>query len=401
MTNRLFDDNPYLMAHSTSVTSCNKAEGGYAITSADTIFYPRGGGQPCDGGMINGIEVLDVFADENEEIIHLLPSPLDVGQHIDMSINADVRMAHMAHHLAQHMLSAIFTYKYNNDTVAAHIDHEGGQIEIKEALTPAQLGEAEARANALIKDALAVSCNYFTNEEAAKYDVRGKITPHSKIRLVEIESFDINACGGTHLKNTAELGQIVITGTKSVRGVFRIYFKAAVAAADELNSRTSAILTAQNVLGTSDLSTLAEEAASLIEERTRLENANAHLKQRLLEGEAQRLALKGANINDYLFITDIIPSSEVKLYKAIAEGIAHSQKSVILLSLTSEHNVSLIFIRTKGEKEPNLGAFIKQLADAHNGKGGGSPILAQGMLPYSESVMGEIEKIIENIKNSL
>ena len=377
---RIFDSQPDLFALDTAIESCEKSKDGWAVTLDKTIFFPRGGGQPCDKGSINGLEVKDTY-EENGKIIHILPSPAEPGAAAHCEIDADTRRGHMAHHLAQHILSAHLTAMLGNDTKSAAVTCRLGHIELPLPLTAAEISLVEKAANKTVKYAQPVKTYYLTPEEASKKAVRGKITPHEMIRLVEIEGFDINACGGTHCRNTADIGQIVITGYKEVRGLFRIYFKAGKAAQNELEGRTEALISAQSDLGcetTDELSQKAENARNTINE---LESQVSNLKQALFENDLERLRLSGEEAGDFLFSCFKAASSDPKHWKSVCKTYTESHKAVCFLALENENGVTVMALRSKGKEGPDMGAYIKRLAQALGGKGGGSQVDAQCLLP--------------------
>jgi len=396
---RPFDTDPYLTELDTAVVSCEKREDRYAVVFEQTIFFPRGGGQPCEPGTADGHKVLDV-TDEDGLIVHLLPCPLEVGQRVTLRIDWATRLAHMQHHLAQHILSATFTKLYHNDTAHAHVTAEGGQIELPARLTPAEIAEGEREANRIVLENHAVTTEYYTPEAARTFPVRGKITPHAFIRLVTIEDFDVNACGGTHCRRTGELGQIVITGAKEVRGIFRIDFKTGEAAKKELSARTEHLLSIQQALGVETTEEAPEAARRTVQELHRLETVQQELRARLDESDYGLLEASAAQIGGHGVVCRIVESGDMKHYKSIADRLAKS-KLITLLALTDEERVSLLFQRPKGDKTPDLGAYVKAYTADLGGKGGGSPVSAQGSVPRSQAAIDKLNELFINIKEEL
>ena len=384
LAKRIFDSDPYLAELDATVESCEKIKEGYAVILSQTIFFPRGGGQNCDGGTIAGIEVSDCY-EENGEVLHILPQPLEVGQAVHLAINFENRLDHMQHHLAQHILSALMTHKFHNDTQSAHMEEGYGHIEIERPLTPMELVELEQAANGIITRDLPVKTAYYTPEEAAKIDVRGKITPHDMIRLVEIVGFDINACGGSHCRSTGGIGKIIICGTKEVRGLFRLYFKSGKAAFEEEKLRTARLIAAQQALGvemTEALPETAQNTALLLRAaEARALAAAAHLE----ESDLERYHLACEEIGGTPFLARIIEGHyNAKHFKNIGDKLVKVHKAVVLFALVGEGETALILMRPKGGKTPDLGAALKDLLARYEGKGGGSPVMAQGQLATSD-----------------
>ncbi|MBQ2327088.1 MAG: hypothetical protein IIW34_01440 [Clostridia bacterium] len=397
---RLFDNDPYLDKITAKVESCEKIKEGYSLILDRTIFYPRGGGQPCEGGTINGMNVLDAY-DEGGEILHIVEQPIEAGTEVSLEINMKNRRANMCHHLAQHILSAIMTYEFDNDTVSAHMEDGYGHIELPRKMTPQELRDLEIRAREVIAADYPVRTYYITPEEAQKVKYRGKITPHDMIRFVEIEGFDINACGGCHCRSTGELRHIVITGTKDVRGLFRIYFKAGADAEAELENRTLYLMSAQQSLGIEWSHELPEAAESTAKA---LMGAKATL-------EAYHNRIETLYYNYFLsisediggrpFITDFINDYyDTNTLRSVASRLVKEKKATVVLCACDEQEGSLIFMRAKGPKEPDLGAYVKKLMADHGGRGGGSPVLAQGMFPtFTDAAHEAVLKAFEDIRN--
>ena len=197
MTDRVFDDQPGLDRLATVVVSCTPAGREWDVRLERTVFFPRGGGQPCEGGTIGDARVLDVFYDEAGDILHRVDRELASGP-VEIAINSDKRWEYRQQHSAQHLLSAAIHKLYGMDTVIARIEEPDAHIELPEPLTPAQLCAALAEARRVVAQDLPFRCYYVTPEEASRMEVRGRITPHEQIRLVEIQCYDRNACGGTH-----------------------------------------------------------------------------------------------------------------------------------------------------------------------------------------------------------
>ena len=402
LAKRIFDSDPYLAELDAVVESCDKIKEGYAVVLDKTIFFPRGGGQNCDGGTIAGIEVLDCY-EENGEVLHILPEAIEPGTAVRLAINFDNRLDHMQHHLAQHILSALMTQMYRNDTQSAHMEEGYGHIEIERPLTPMELVELEQAANGIIARDLPVKTAYYTPEEAAKVAVRGKITPHDMIRLVEIVGFDINACGGSHCRSTGGIEKIVICGTKEVRGLFRLYFKSGKAAIEEEKLRTAHLIAAQQALGVEMTEALAETAQNTVQllraAETRALNAAAHLE----EADLERFHLACEDVNGTPFLARVISDHyNAKHFKSIGDKLVKAHKAVVLFALIGEGETSLILMRPKGGKTPDLGATLKNLLAVYEGKGGGSPVMAQGQLNTSApEAIAAIEEAFAALKEEL
>jgi alanyl-tRNA synthetase len=221
MTERLYYTDAYLRAFDARIV--DRAEDGRTIYLDRTAFYPTSGGQPFDTGTLAGIAVTDVV-DEGERIAHVLaaPAPRDavtVGGIVDWSRRFD----HMQQHTGQHLLSAIFADRFKLDTVSVHFGAASSTLDLDgETVSQKTLVAAEELANAAIAVPHNVSISY---ESAASVVGLRKAPPREgELRVVTIETLDKSACGGTHVRSTAEIGALLIRGTERVRKTTRVEF---------------------------------------------------------------------------------------------------------------------------------------------------------------------------------
>ena len=394
MTIRLFDDAPGLFQARAQVLSCTPCDGGFAVRLDQTIFFPRGGGQPCDAGDIGGVTVSDTY-DEQGEIVHILSRP--VCGEVELHIDGERRLELMRHHLGQHILSSVIDQTFGVPTIIARIEDAGPHIELQSPLTDAQLMTAQELTQQVIDRDLPVHAAYYSPEEAAKLPVRGQITPHEHIRLVSIEGFDLNACGGTHCPSTGGVEDLLITGTKSVRGVFRVYYSAGQAAKKARLDRGLAVLSMQRALSCENLDEFTAAQQALLERRDALEAQNHALREQLLRSDTALWAELSRTLEQGRLAAAILGDGDVKHLRAVAEALCAEQPSALLFAVRQSGQLSLLFMRSKSKTGPNLGAHVKDLCARLGGRGGGSPLLAQGMVPGGEESERAIEEVFESI----
>ena len=212
---------------STRILNTEENDGKWLIELEDTIFYPEGGGQPADRGTISGQEILDVQK-SGDRILHCCAARPEAGDEGDVELNLyrSFRDHYCVQHTGQHLISSLL-HKRGAATASVHLGQEECAIEVEGAeLSPETLTEVEEAANREIRAARPVRAIWLERaEELASYDLRGSTDKTQKIRLVEIEGLDVNACGGLHVNNTAELGLIKFAGQEKKRGRQRLIFK--------------------------------------------------------------------------------------------------------------------------------------------------------------------------------
>ena len=214
---------------------------GRYVVLDQTIFYPEGGGQAEDTGYfyVNGKEFRVVHTRKiRNVIVHVLERPTDeirVGDKVHMKIDWDRRYALMKHHTATHIITGA-AYRVLGPhvwQVGADKSPERARLDIShyKHLTEDQILKIEELANKVVMEMRPVKVEVLPRTEAEKkYGFRiyqGGAIPEKELRIVSVEGWDVEACGGTHLKNTGELGLIKIIGTKKIHdGVIRLIFVA-------------------------------------------------------------------------------------------------------------------------------------------------------------------------------
>lgn len=199
---------------------------GQEILLDSTAFYPGGGGQPQDRGEIQaGTAALSVVEvrKEGDEIFHKVTGPLeDSPGQVHGVLDWNTRYAHMRHHTALHILSGVVYHQYGSLVTGGQIYTDRARLDFDlEDLNPERLAKIENEANKVVQEARTVNVNFFSRDEAINIEalLRTKINlipPDVKqIRVVDIEGFDAQADGGTHVRNTNEVGRIRITKTQN------------------------------------------------------------------------------------------------------------------------------------------------------------------------------------------
>jgi misacylated tRNA(Ala) deacylase len=220
-TSLLFRDDPYLRRCETTVTAADER----GLRLGATVFYPAGGGQPGDTGTLRfaGGEtpIVDtVKGDGADEIVHVpapgAPRPAS-GAAVVAEIDWDRRYRHMRFHTCLHLLCAAVPYPVTGGRIAAdkaHLDFDlqGAAVE-KEAV--------EAKLNALVAAGHRVTPRWITDEELAASPALVRtmsVAPpmgQGRVRLLEVDGVDLQACGGTHVANTAEIGAVAVLKLRS------------------------------------------------------------------------------------------------------------------------------------------------------------------------------------------
>ncbi|MBE6570008.1 MAG: alanyl-tRNA editing protein [Ruminococcaceae bacterium] len=206
-TRKLYYEDCHLTECTAHVESCTPTEGGWHIILDQTVFYPEGGGQPCDRGTLNGVPVLDV-QEQGEDVVHLCADPFDVGTEVTGKIDWERRFDLMQQHSGEHIVSGFIHARYGCHNVGFHMGTDVITIDFDTVIPAEELPEIEAKANAAIWKNTPLHIWYPTEEELPQVPYRSKKALPWPVRVVEFPEVDICACCGVHVAYTGEIGLV-------------------------------------------------------------------------------------------------------------------------------------------------------------------------------------------------
>ncbi|MBA3272127.1 MAG: alanyl-tRNA editing protein, partial [Acidobacteria bacterium] len=208
MTTRLYYAEPYRTSFSATVVSCAPRDFGFEVVLDQTAFYPTSGGQPYDLGSLGDARVQDVVDREDGAIAHVVDRHLPPGARIEGAIDWTRRFDHMQQHSGQHLLSAAYDRLFGVRTESFHLGATSATIDLGREVTSPQIRAAEDEANRIVWENRPVLVRSASAEEAAAMPLRKKSLRTGALRLIDIEDFDLSACGGTHVAHTGAVGVI-------------------------------------------------------------------------------------------------------------------------------------------------------------------------------------------------
>jgi alanyl-tRNA synthetase len=284
---RLYHDDPYVTRFRARVTATAARDGRAAVELDATHFYPEGGGQSGDRGMLGGLAVADVQADDEGRIWHLLEGgPCPSGE-VEGELDWARRFDHMQQHTGQHVLSAAFEREAGAPTLSSTLGEEHSVIEVALAAADWRLVErVERAANRVLWEDRPVLLHWEDAESVKRFRLRKAPAVAGRIRVVEVRDWDASACGGTHTRRTGEVGSVKVVRWEKVRGNLRFEFLCGERALRDHAWRTEALAEAarRRTLADRDLIAHLERAAG---ERDELRKGMAALTARLVEAEAR------------------------------------------------------------------------------------------------------------------
>jgi alanyl-tRNA synthetase len=340
-----------------------------------TAFYPTSGGQPHDLGKIGDANVLDV-RDEGDEILHLVdrkPSHPDVN----CCINWPRRFDHMQQHTGQHLLSAMFLERFGLPTVSFHLGAEHCTIDLRGPEPSEEFLEgAEHAANRVIFEDRSVNVRYGTADQLSQLGVRKEVNREGILRAIEIESADLQPCGGTHVKRTGQIGLILVRRCTKVRQDWRVEFVCGARAERVARHDFMQLCQVADKLSCA-LEDVVSVVAKVINERdANFKNARAHL-QTLAQAEAQ-LALQATppDPQGFRIFSRVLEGMPSEFLGFFATEFAKSEKAIALLT---DDDGSLLFAQNPSSGH-DMAQMLKQLLEKLGGKGGGTRDFSRGKL---------------------
>jgi alanyl-tRNA synthetase len=371
MTERLYYTEPYRRRFDGAVTAVEPAGDRYHVVLDHTAFYPTSGGQPFDTGTLGGAAVSDVIDREDGTIAHVVSAPLKVGEVVQGEIDWARRFDHMQQHTGQHVLSAAFDRLFGARTESFHMGQLSSTIDLASELSAAQIARAEDDANQVVWEDRPVTIRFATAEEAAAMPLRKESGRTGPLRLIDVQGYDLSACGGTHVERTGAIGVIAIGGWEKFRGGSRIEFLCGGRAVERFRMWRDALATMQKHLSVAPVD-MAGAIERLQEDSKALQRTIRGFQEKLAAHEAGALLAKGSPV-----IVEAIDGWDAQGLKGIAAAAtAADPRAVVALFTTTPP--ALVVIARGSSATVDANAVLKQLTAKFGGKGGGKPDLAQG-----------------------
>lgn len=360
---KLYDTNPYLQTFVAEITEIIEQDGAFHIVLNETAFYPTGGGQPCDTGMIEDCPIHDVYEKDNM-IYHVsLKKPIKIHK-VNCTIDWDRRLDHMQHHLAQHLLSAILLEDYNAQTLSFHLGKETCTLDIDQILDNSSLQKAFDKANTYIRSALPVTCFYPTKQELKKLKLKKLPTKATDaIRLVQLGDISIDACCGIHPQSTLELMHCILLKSEKHKTGLRLYFISGFRAINTLIQKESESKT---------------ELAQMTSKYHKVVSDVNSLKHTVEDYEVETLLRETPLIGDYRIIKGIYADKPIKELQRFATKLVATPNTVTLLALQEEGMGYLVFMCSSNLKKLHMSRLLQDSITLIDGRGGGTPTSAQG-----------------------
>lgn len=357
-----------------------------AVILDRTYFYPTSGGQPHDLGSLNGAPVTDVsIRPEDGSVLHWLEPGANLPHEVTAEIDWGRRFDHMQQHTGQHILSQAFIQVAGAHTVGFHLSQGTVTIDLDaRQLSEAAFQKAERLANQIVWENRPVHIRTVSVDEARQMPLR-KVPPtrDGRLRLIDIDRFDLTACGGTHVARTGEIGMIKLLKWERRRRQTRVTFYCGGRALQDYGQKNALVHELMAALTTGQ----DELVISIGRLQDDLKQARRQLKKQqtaLLEFEAERLHHDGTHHQGITIVTHVFMDRDPGQLRMLGNLLTRKPGVVALLGLAGSRS-HLLFCRSE-DAPGEMNQLLQQaIAEIGSGSGGGSGVFAQGGGPAADA----------------
>ena len=366
--NKLYYDSAYIKEFEAQVLSCQEGKKGWEITLSATAFYPEGGGQPADTGILGNVRVTDVH-EKDGQVVHYTDGPLPVGEMVRGVIDWDRRFQHMQEHSGEHLVSGLIHQRFGYDNVGFHMGTDEVTIDFNGVLEWEDLMAIEEKANGMIWENLEISAVYPEKDELDAMEYRSKKELTGAVRIVSIPGGDVCACCGTHVECTGEIGLVKFLSMIHYKGGVRISLLCGKRAVEDYERKRDQVQKISVLL-----SARPGEIARAVE---KLKEDEAKLQEKLVAAYDKLIASEVRDIKEGdgdIFILE--PDFEAIQLRHLVNRLLEEKKGRTVLALGGAAEGSFLYVL--GSRDGDMRQLSRELNGLLNGRGGGSAQMAQG-----------------------
>ena len=374
-TEKLYYQDPYQTTFSARVLTCEPSKGGCLVTLDRTAFYPEGGGQPADHGVLGGVTVTDVH-EKDGVIFHTCDKVVEPGSTVEGSIDWTRRFDHMQQHSGEHILSGLLCSLYDCSNVGFHLGADTVTIDYDRELTWEQVLEAERQANEAIWRDTPAEITFPAPDALAQLDYRSKKELTGQVRIVSFPGADCCACCGTHVRRAGEVGLIKVLSCQKFREGVRLEIlcgQRAYRYLSRIYEQDHAVARLLSVKPQDAFAAVERQNAELTAAKLRM----TELEDRLFALRAQSLAGRG----DVLLLE---PPMRPDGARKLADTAARAAGGLAAVFAGERDSYVYALVHAGGA---DISPLVKRLNSALSGRGGGRNGFAQGSVQADRSAI--------------
>lgn len=384
-----------------------------------TTFYPEGGGQAGDAGLLVNknedivVEVIDTKKGANNTIKHIgivKSGMINTGEKLSTIVDKEIRMASARNHSATHLL-----HKALKEVLGEHVNQAGSLVTSERlrfdvthfsSITKEELKVIEEKVNDVILESLNITCENMSINDAKNKGAMALFGEKygDEVRVVSMGDYSIELCGGTHLTNTSQIGMFKILSEGGVAaGVRRIEAITGRAVYNYLKEKEEVISNVCSNLKTKEDS-LSQKVTSLIEENKSLSKELHDMKTKMSLQAVDSVLDSKLDVNGVNLVTTKFEGMDMNTLKEVADNLRDKLVSgVVVLANTTDDKLNLVATATKDavDKGVHCGNIVKSIAQIAGGKGGGRPNMAQAGAPDVSKVDEALNHASEVLKSQV
>lgn len=382
-TRKLFYENSHQKEFQAEVLSCEKDGESYLAVLDQTCFFPEGGGQYADTGMLGEGRVTDV-QEKDGVIYHRLDRPVKEGTKVTGRLNWEERFEKMQQHTGEHIVSGLVHARFGYDNVGFHLGADYCTMDFNGPVSSDELRQLEMEANEAVAGDLEVLASYPSKDELQKIEYRSKIEIEGQVRLVTVPGYDVCACCAPHVKRTGEIGMIKLVNRMNYKGGVRLTMLCGFRALRDYETK---------------LANAKEIGALLCEKENQIAEAVRRMKEEL---EQQKYETEKLRRRILAYKADQI-TAEVPVTCVFDRELTGSEpRELMNLILEKGAEICAVFAGNDqegyryviGSRNEDVRSVGKKLNEAFDGRGGGKAAMIQGTLRGREK---EIRNYIKEI----
>jgi len=401
MTTKLYWHDSHLTQFSAQVVDCFVQDGHQVVVLDQSAFYPGGGGQPYDTGVINAARVTAVAMAEDGRMLHHLEGevPFQVGEAVAGAVDWPRRLEMLQQHTGQHILSQAFWQVFGAETRGFRIFDQVAEIDLTLDGSPdkhtAIIGQAEELANAVVFEDRVVRLHTVTPEEAVQLPLRKENFNTDCVRVIEIADFDWSPCGGTHVQRTGEVGLIAVRSWERAKRMTRVQFVCGGRALRDYRVANQTAMSVARRLSVGRDEAL-EAVARLLEEHKKLERRARALVELATQAEAQELLTATPATPSPRVILRIFDDRDFDDVKRLAHQLVAEPGVLALLARRTRDLVRVVCARS-ADLPVEANTLLQPVCEQLGGRSGGTSEFAQG----SGTRVAELERVLAAAAASL
>jgi len=393
-TKCLYLENPYQVEFEAKVVEKVIWEKKPALILDQTCFYPESGGQPCDKGILNEVEVLKVLADE-ARIIHLVAEDISSAK-VAGKVDWQTRFDHMQQHSGQHILSQVFHELLGAETLSFHMGEAISTLEMGlRKISEAEVENVERRANEIVFEDREIKCYFISEEKIESVPLRRPPKKKGLIRVVEVSDFDFSACGGTHVRRAGEIGLIKILRLERIRNNIRFEFICGRRALEDYlrKNRILRELSTRFTVNEGEILNTVEKLSSDLKSQKR---KGKKMQEKIAQYEAHEIIQEAKG----RIIKEIFVDKTPEEVRFLVLNIIRKGDFVVLFGLKGEERGHLILACSENINI-DMREIVPLVSPLIKGKGGGRSSLVEIAGEEIENLEQAAEKAFEFIKKKM